>query len=143
MPNTSTAKMTELGTLLVRVSTAGVALPVFGADIRIHGAEEGNRDVYYLLTSDRSGRTESVLLPAPPAALTLTPGNAKGFADYDVEVFKEGFYPIVLRAVPVFSGVTAVQNVRLIPWPAYDKDAYPPTEELDFTESEPLYREEV
>ena len=143
MPTTSTVPLTELGTLLVRVSTAGVAVPVLGADIRIHGAEEGNRDIYYLLTSDRSGLSEGILLPAPPAALTLTPGNAKGFADYDIEVFKDGFYPIILRAVPIFSGVTAVQNVRLIPWPAYDKDAYPPTEELDFTESEPLYREEV
>jgi hypothetical protein len=143
MPSSSTVPFTELGTLLVRISTAGFAIPVSDADIRIHGAEEGNQSVYFLPTSDRSGLSESISLPAPPAAVSLSPSPVKGFADYDVEVFKEGFYPVILRAVPIFSGVTAVQNVRLIPWPSYDKNAYPPAEEIDFTESEPLYREEV
>ena len=138
-----TVPMTEIGTILVRVSTAGGALPVEGADVRIRGAEEGNKSIVYLLTTDRSGLPEEISVPTPPAAVSLTPGNAKGFADYDIEVFKAGFYPITLRHVPVFSGVRSLQPVNLIPWPSYQKDEYPPREELDFSESEPLYREEV
>ena len=138
-----TVPMTELGTIAVRVSTAGGALPVEGADVRIHGAEQGNQSIVYLLTTDRSGRPEEISVPTPPASISLTPGNTKGFADYDIEVFKSGFYPITLRRVPVFSGIRSVQPVELIPWPSYQKDEYPPRLEIDLSESEPLYREEV
>lgn len=134
--------MSEFGTLLVRVSTAGIALPVEGADVRIDGSEEENRNIHYLLTTDRSGLLERILLPTPPAALSLQPGNPKGFADYNIRVFKDGFYPVLLRNVPLFSGITSIQAVEMIPWPSYNKDEYPPTSVLDFSESEPLFEEE-
>ena len=140
--NLSSPLLNEYGTLLVRVSTAGIALPVEGADVRIDGSEEGNRNIHYLLTTDRSGLLERILLPTPPAALSLQPGGRKGFADYDIRVFKDGFYPVLLRNVPLFSGITSIQAVELIPWPSYNKDEYPPYSELDFSESEPLFEEE-
>lgn len=139
----TTVPMSEIGRIFVRVSTAGIALPVAGADIRIRGAEEGNRNIILLLTTDRSGLGEQVSVPTPPASISMTPGSVKGFADYDIEVFKNGFYPVLLRNVPVFSGITSIQPVELIPWPSYQKDEYPPEGELDFSESEPLFREEV
>ena len=138
-----TTDMSEYGTLLVRVSTAGIALPVEGADVRIDGNEEKNREVHYLLTTDRSGLPGRILLPAPPASASLSPGGEKAFADYNVYVFKDGFYPILLQNVPIFSGITSIQAVELIPWPAYNKDEYPPLSVLDFTESEPFYEEGV
>ena len=142
MPSLATPiTMNEYGTLLVRVSTAGIALPVEGADVRIDGGEEGNHEIHYLLTTDRSGLPERILLPAPPAAISLTPSGQKAFADYNIRVFKDGFYPVLLRNVPIFSGVTAIQAVELIPWPSYNKDEYPPLSVLDFTESEPFYEE--
>ena len=140
--NLALPAMNEYGTLLVRVSTAGIALPVEGADVRIDGNEEGNQNIHYLLTTDRSGLLERILLPAPPAAYSLQPGNRKGFADYNIRIFKDGFYPVLLRNVPLFSGITSIQTVELIPWPSYNKDEYPPYSVLDFSESEPLFEEE-
>ena len=135
--------LTELGTLLVRVSTAGIFLPVEGADVRIHGAIPENSDIHYFLTTDRSGLAERVTLPTPSRALSLTPGNPAGFANYDVEVFKNGFYPAVFRNVPLFPGINSVQAVELIPLPLYEPDRYPPRGETEFTEREPLFDEEV
>ena len=140
--NLALPTMSEYGTLLVRVSTAGIALPVEGADVRIDGGEEENHNIHYLLTTDRSGLLERILLPTPPAALSLQPSGQKGFADYNIRVFKDGFYPVLLRNVPLFSGITSIQAVELIPWPSYNKDEYPPYSVLDFTESEPLFEEE-
>ena len=140
--NSAVSVMSEYGTLLVRVFTAGLALPVEGADVRIDGGEEGNLDVHYLLTTDQSGLPGRLILPTPPAAFALTPNGKKPFADYNVRVFKKGFYPVFLKNVPLFPGVTAIQTVELIPWPAYNKDEYPPTSILDFSESEPFYEEE-
>ena len=137
----TTAPLTDLGTLSVRVSTAGIFQPVEGADVRIDGAEDGNRDIHYLLTTDRSGLAERVRLPTPPAALSLSPGNVAGYALYTVRIYKEGFYPMLFRSVPLFPGVTAIQQAELIPKPPYDPERYPPKDELILTESEPLFEE--
>lgn len=132
-----TAPLTDLGTLLVRVSTAGIFLPVAGADVRISGASPGNTGIHYLLTTDQSGLAERVPLPTPALSLSLSPGNPAGFSNYNVEVFKGGYYPAIFRNVPLFPQVTSVQAVELIPLPPYDPNAYPPSSEIDITEEEP------
>ena len=55
-----------------------------------------------------------------------------------IEIFKAGYYPLVFRDVPLFPGVTSLQLGELIPKPPYVPEMYPPTEETDFTEYEPL-----
>jgi hypothetical protein len=137
------APLTDVGTLLVRVSTAGIFLPVEGADVRISGADEGNRSIHYLLTTDRSGLAEKIPLPTPAVSLSLSPGSVAGFSDYNIEVFKQGYYPVTFLNVPLFPGVTSIQAVELIPLPPYDPERYPPREELEFTEREPLFEGEV
>lgn len=132
-----------VGTLLVRVSTAGIFLPVEGADVRIHGAAEENQNVRYFLTTDRSGLSERISLPTPPRALSMTPGNRPGFSNYDIEVFKTGFYPAIFRNVPLFPGVNSIQPVELIPLPLYNPNRYPPRVETEFLEREPLFDVEV
>ena len=135
------APLSALGTLLVRVSTAGGFLPVEGADVRLVGAAEENRSIRYLLTTDRSGLAERISLPTPPKELSLSPGNAAGFSRYNLEVFKQGYYPVRYEDVPLFPGVNSVQTVELIPLPLYRPEQYPPREELIFTEREPLFEE--
>ncbi len=139
----TTAPLTEVGTLLVRVSTAGIFIPVEGADIRISGAREENRYVQYFLTSDRSGLAEKIMLPTPATYLSLTPGNPRGYADYNIEVYKNGFYPAVYQNVPLFPGITSVQAVELIPMPPYRPEEYPPRSEILIEEGEPPLYEEV
>lgn len=137
------APLTDAGTLLVRVSTAGIFLPVEGADVRISGADEGNKSIHYFLTTDRSGLAEKVSLPTPAVSLSLSPGIVAGFSDYNIEVFKQGYYPVTFLNVPLFPGVTSIQAVELIPLPLYDPERYPPREELEFAEREPLFDREV
>ena len=135
------APLSALGSLLVRVSTAGGFLPVEGADVRLFGATEENRTIRYLLTTDRSGLSERVDLPTPPRELSLSPGNEAGFSRYHLEVFKQGFYPARYENIPLFPGVNSVQPVELIPLPLYRPEQYPPREETNFTEREPLFEE--
>ena len=137
------APLTDVGTLLVRVSTAGIFLPVEGADVRISGANEANKSIRYFLTTDRSGLAEKIPLPTPAVSFSLAPGGVAGFSDYNIEVFKEGYYPVTFLNVPLFPGVTSVQSVELIPLPPYEPDCNPPREELEFTEREPLFDGEV
>lgn len=102
----------SFGTLAVRVYTAGGALPVEGATVRISSGGE----VLYSLPTDRDGLTERVRLPAPSTDLSLSPApESIPYATYDVTVDAEGFERKIIHGVSVFSGIDSIQLVNLIP----------------------------
>ena len=114
------------GSLTVRTYTAGGALPVSGALVRIQGAEEGNRFVSYTLITDRDGLTDRVILPAPSVDYSLSPGPAEApYAVYDIEISAEGYYTKIIKGLTVFSGIDSVQLVNLIPSTASPIMDYP------------------
>ncbi len=105
------------GTLSVRAYTAGGALPIFEAVVRISGAEDENKDIKYSLITDEDGVTERVTLPAPPRALSESPQNTEiPYAVYNIEVEKEGYFKKSLYNIPVFEGVNSEQLVNMIPY---------------------------
>ena len=103
------------GGLIVEVKTARGALPVESARVEV-GDESG---VLRTLYTDRSGRTERISLSAPMKSLSLTPGIPNSFSTYTVSVSKNGFHPFLSKSVPVFSGITSIQPVELIPESAF------------------------
>ena len=104
------------GKLRVRAFTAGGALPVDNAVVKILGAEEANREVSYSLLTDRDGLTESVSLPAPNIDYSLIPSPAEApYATYDIEIFAPGFYKKRINGISVFSGIESIQLVNMTP----------------------------
>lgn len=105
------------GTLRIQTTTAGGALPVKGAVVRISRvAEEGEPDVVlYSFETDESGLTPFVVLAAPPKSESLSPDGGDAYAVYRVVVNREGFYPVEVGRVPIFDGVRALQPIALIP----------------------------
>ncbi len=114
------------GTLIVSVYTAGGALPVPDAQVTVRFSDRENSGILTVASTDRSGNTPRIPLPAPPAASSETPGNAVPYAKYTIEVEKESFYPRSFSEVPVFAGVTSVQPVNLIPQSEYSGESSPP-----------------
>ena len=114
------------GTLRVRTYTAGGALPVVGAVVRIRGAEENNRMVSYSVVTDRDGVTPKVTLPAPGIRYSLAPNpSEQPFSVYDVEISASGYYNKRIYGLTVFSGVDSVQIVNMIPGNKTDTKNYP------------------
>ena len=108
--------LNKTGYLTVRAYTAGGALPVEGAIVRIRGAEDGNRDVIYSLLTDRDGITDKVSLPAPPRELSESPSPTDvPFAIYDIEIVKDGYFTKRLNNIPVFEGINSEQLIAMIP----------------------------
>ena len=108
--------LNSYGQLEISATKADGALPVTGATVRITGAEEANRFIVYSLKTDIDGNTSAVSLPAPSADLSMKPDtNENGYAIYDVEVNAEGYYPRIIRGVPVFAGIKSIQPVNMIP----------------------------
>ncbi|MBE6691424.1 MAG: hypothetical protein E7590_09150 [Ruminococcaceae bacterium] len=104
------------GFLVVQVGTAGNAIPLSGAAVTIRESNSGT--VLYELRSDRDGRTERVELPAPARALSMSPSEARPYAVYNIEVRLSGYEKADYQNVPIFDGITAIQQADLRPIPA-------------------------
>ncbi len=112
---------TGYGYMIVRVTTARGAIPLEGATVTIHNYdpefESGRGDVIAVYTTGASGLTERFALPAPPRELSMSPGNGRSYETYNLSVTKPGYYQQYYTNVPVFEGITAIQNADMIPLP--------------------------
>lgn len=115
----------ETGYLTVSVSTAKGSLPIEGALVRVYTGGDSELTLIKTLTTDSSGRTETVALPAPPFALSQRPGNGEAvFSQYIIETDYPGYYSVQNINAPVYSGITSIQNVALVPVSAADNIPY-------------------
>lgn len=110
---------TGYGYMIVRVTTARGAIPLENAIVTVHNYdpefESGRGDVIAVYTTNSSGLTERFALPAPPRELSMSPGNGKSYETYNLSVTKSGYYQQYYTNVPVFEGITAIQNADMIP----------------------------
>lgn len=114
------------GTLRIRAFTAGGALPVRGAIVRVIGSGEGNGSVVYSVETDADGITARISLPAPNGKLSLSPSPSEfPYALYDLEITAEGYYTKTVKGISVFEGVETVQQIAMIPGYRGGEDEYP------------------
>lgn len=105
-----------VGFLTVAVKTASDALPIEGALVTVTSIDEnGNSSVKAQLYTQNSGRTEVIILEAPPGNLSEMPGVVRPYAIYNIEVDAEGFYSESFAGVPIFEGIYSEQPVEMIP----------------------------
>lgn len=104
------------GTARFRTYTARGALPVKGARLVVSREIGGKRHVFYTLTTDESGLTPIISLPAPPKELSEAPDSpVTPYATYDVQVNAAGYDEVLIRSIPIFDGVQSVQRIALVP----------------------------
>lgn len=108
----------NFGALQVRVMTARGALPVSGATVlisRTDGNDMGDLGgVISTRLTDASGLTQVIMLPTVSAAGAKI-GEAVPSVRYNVEILAEGFEPALFIALPIYSGITSLQNAELVP----------------------------
>lgn len=125
------------GYMIVRVTTARGAIPLEGALVTVRNYdpefERGRGDVIAAYNTNSTGLTERFALPAPSSALSLSPGNGKSYSTYNVDVSYPGYHQKVFVNVPVFEGITAIQNVDMIPLPENGRpDRFEPDDGIYF-----------
>ena len=105
-----------IGYLVVQVTTAQNAIPLSGAEVTVRESTEGG-GVLYELRSASDGRTDRIALSAPPRTQSQQPTATRPYATYNIEARLFGYEPAFYQNVPVFDGITAIQQVNLIPLP--------------------------
>lgn len=122
---------TQQGSLRFRTYTARNALPVPGANVKLSKIIGGSRHMFYDLTTDESGQTPVVNVPAPSSSLSQTPNSAvQPYSLYDADITAKGYIPISIRGLPVFEGILSVQRAAMVPSTGTD-------EKENITETEP------
>lgn len=116
-PMIRSADQSGEGRLVVRVYTAAGAIPLENATVVIRDSPEVGGAVVVSLITDRSGMTPQISLPAPPRSTAQQPGNVKPYSSYGIDVLLPGYYTPVFENVPIYDGITSVQNVGMIPLP--------------------------
>lgn len=107
------------GYLQFEVFTAGGAYPIQGAVVTIKRRLSGGVALARVLFTNRSGKTATIALPAPPKSYSQSPGNSRPFAEYDVTVYANGYYTLRDINMPIFAGVKTVQPIDMIPLPQH------------------------
>ena len=111
-------EMTGTGFLKVVAQTANNAFPIPDVFVRItHIDENGNTHFIKSGKTDINGETEIFALPTKPEFLSQSPDNDRPFSSYNIESFKDGYFTILNKGVPIFDKQTSQQSVNMIPLP--------------------------
>ena len=116
--NESTVNITQAaageGTLQVNVVSAENNFPIQGAEISIAYTGDPNSPVT-TATTDSSGQTGQIELPAPPEDLSLTPGLEQPYSEYTVTIQASGFETVVVSGTEILANVLALQPAHMTP----------------------------
>lgn len=113
--------MEHSASLVVQVSAAQGAYPIERATVIVESDDEYDRLVPLSAETDIDGNTPPFVLPTPPRINSLSPNASEvAFATYRVFVNREGYYPKLIRNLPMFEGVNTTLPVNLVPDTLYD-----------------------
>jgi hypothetical protein len=107
------------GYILVNVRTGDESAAVSGATVLVTAIVAGNRIILASGMTDRNGTAPLFEVPVPAFGISQSPSpDSRPYNLFDVSVTAEGFFNARSVDVPVFSGITSVQNFNMIPVPA-------------------------
>ena len=114
----------DKGKLKIQVTSNVTAFPVEGAQIGISytGIPDSTLES---VTTDDSGQTETLELPAPPIEYSLDENqDEQPYAEYTLEITAPGFSKIQIAGTEILSGVTALQNIQLQPEDRQEEEVF-------------------
>ena len=139
MPQLSCAAAEETGypgSLMICVTSSVGFFPVVGATVTISDSASPEQ-ILETLTTDESGQTTSVLLPAPNPAYSQSPSNPRPYTDYIIEVQADGYDPVRINGAEILPDESSILPVSMTPTAVSDT----PEEQDIFIPDHTLYGE--
>ena len=103
----------EIGFLRLRISTARGELPVNGATVTIFKCGDPQKRAISTQHTDYNGITDPIPLQAPDQTSGWNPQHPKPYESYAVFVEHPEYGYAEAPDIPVFAGVTSVQQIRM------------------------------
>ncbi len=101
------------GKLLFQVTGGRGAFPVSDATVVLSRAISDKHTFSVTTSTDESGKTDEISLPAPDKSLSQSPGGENVFAVYEALISAVGMNTVLVHDIPVFDGITTIQPVDL------------------------------
>lgn len=113
-PTKTDDQFIDNGRLIVSVTTLRKLYPVAGAEVTVFTGDFENMKPIDRSITDESGKSKVFILPAPDRELSLEIGATEPvYTSYGILVKADGYADEVNLNLPVFRGVTSLQNVDL------------------------------
>ena len=119
------------GGLKISLTSSLGQIPVTGATVTISITGQPG-SIIERLTTDDSGQTPLVELPAPALEYSMEPSEVRPYSEYDISVEAPGYEPVVVEASEILPDVTSLQPISLIPEqePGREEDIFIPDHTL-------------
>lgn len=115
-PEDNPADMSGQGYLQVEVTTASRAVPVRDATVTVTENTNGMSALIAMMVTDENGQTPIIPLSAPARSFSEAPDpSERPYSEYNIGVYKQGFYTIPQLTVPIFDGIKSIQPISMIP----------------------------
>lgn len=105
---------TDRGYLNINVQSTIRNLPISNAKITISYTGDPDSTIEEL-TTDSSGQTPQIELPAPPLDYSMQPTEYQPYSEYTVRVAAEGFEPVDVSGTEILPTASAILPVRMTP----------------------------
>lgn len=115
-PTENGGDMQGEGYLVVNVTAVRGLYPVEGAEVTVFTGEADSPIIVATATTDQSGKTPPIPLPAPAEELSESPDPAeRPFAYYNIRTVEDGFRENLNFNLAIFDKVTSLQTITLEP----------------------------
>lgn len=104
----------SVGKLQINVTSSLGLIPIQDATVTISYTGIPDTTIEKLSTNS-SGQTEVVELPAPPIEYSLTPVEQQPYSEYNIQVEAPGYEPVMVSGTEILPDVTALQPIQLTP----------------------------
>lgn len=105
----------DTGSLQVNVTSRLQNTPIKGATITLSYSGDPDTTLESVQT-DESGQTQTLTLDAPPVEYSLDSSQEnQPFSLYTIQIRAEGYQPLNISGIEVFSTIKAIQNVTMTP----------------------------
>lgn len=110
------AQLETQSTGKLKINTTSVlgSRPITGATIQISYTGAPNQ-VLEEVTTDISGQTDAISLPAPDEALSMEPSALPPYSEYNLRISAPGFETIEIIGADILPNTTAIQNAQMMP----------------------------
>lgn len=110
-PNNNNSNVDQ-GALKVQVVARGTNIPIQNATISITYSGDPESAMEEVET-DASGMSEQIALATPPLEYSMEPSENQPFSQYSIQVAAEGFRPVSVSGIEVFSNELSLQEIRM------------------------------
>ena len=118
--------MPDYGQLEINVTSSIGLIPIKDAKISISITRDSNErpnmppanltnSVFEQLTTNESGQSQQIDLPAPPIEYSLEPSEVRPYSEYDLLIEAPGYEPTSISGTEILADTEALQPVTMTP----------------------------